>query len=302
MSRRRKRAANGSGDGGAIDALFEIARLSPALGLGVAAVTFAAGAFLFWGDAKRWQGLAPMAGMPLLLLAVLVAAASLIFYFRDRVLRTTTDRTDAHRHAAPSPTPARHPLGGRTEGGFPAPPPRDGRAFERLVAAHFRTQGYAVKATGTHGTGGDRGIDLLLRRPDAPTAPTICVQCKDYAQWKVGAPAVREFASAVRLRGPGHVGWIVTTGRFTADAARDAAQLDLRLIDGTAWTSMQAAAGLIESPSSTPSPTGPPADVPLCPACRIPMVRRDPKPQGKAFRPFWGCSNFPRCRQTVDIA
>jgi len=79
--------------------------------------------------------------------------------------------------------------------------PRDGRAFERWVAGHFRMQGYLVEETGTHGRGGDRGVDLLMWRPDAPAAARVCVQCKDYAAWKVGAEAVRAFAGAVALRG-----------------------------------------------------------------------------------------------------
>jgi hypothetical protein len=45
-------------------------------------------------------------------------------------------------------------------------------------------------------------------------------------------------------------------------------------------------------------PTAPPP--PLCPACGVPMRRREPRPGGKAFKPFWGCPNFPTCRQTVE--
>jgi hypothetical protein len=303
MARRRRRAEADEGVGGeVIDTMLEIARHSPAVGLALAAVVFGVGAFLFWGDPKRWMGLGPMAGIPFLLLAMLVAGASVIFYLHGRV--TGGGRADAPGSAGISEQSAAHEVTGSA-----APPgssrPRDGLAFERLVAAHFRTQGFAVEETGTHGTGGDRGVDLLLRRPDSPDAATVCVQCKDYAQWKVGAPAVREFASAVRLRGPGHVGWIVTTGRFTGDAVRDAAQLDLRLIDGDSWNAMHRVAGPtppVAPAAAAAESTVPPAEVPLCPSCRTPMVRRQPKPRGKQFRPFWGCPNYPRCRGSVDIA
>jgi restriction system protein len=195
----------------------------------------------------------------------------------------------------------------------PAREERDGRAFERSVAGHFRMHGYRVEETGTHGRGGDRGVDLVMRRPDAPEAAVVCVQCKDYAAWKVGAEAVRAFAGAVALRGPGHVGWVVISGRFTVDAIRDAAQLKIRLIDGDAWASMTRATGtdalkasitrregLEARPTSVSSAVA--ADVPLCPLCRTPMVRREPKPGGKQFRPFWGCRSYPQCRATVDIA
>jgi hypothetical protein len=123
------------------------------------------------------------------------------------------------------------------------PAPRDGLAFERLVADVFRRQGYEVEETGTHGRGGDAGVDLVLRRPGDLAAATVLVQCKDYAEWAVGAERVRAFGGAVAMRGFGHVGLIVTTGRFTADAARDAKALGIRLIDGQQWTAMLQKAG-----------------------------------------------------------
>jgi len=105
----------------------------------------------------------------------------------------------------------------------------------------------------------------------------------------------------------------VTSGRFTADAIRDAKQLEIRLIDGEAWDEMTKATGTdalketipprqaftVDEPSESPPRE---ADVPLCPRCRTAMVRRTPKAGGKQFRPFWGCQNYPRCRETVDIA
>lgn len=41
--------------------------------------------------------------------------------------------------------------------------------------------------------------------------------------------------------------------------------------------------------------------VPQCPECLEDMVLRRPKPGGKPFRPFWGCSQFPVCRATIQI-
>ncbi|HEY7117663.1 MAG TPA: restriction endonuclease [Tepidisphaeraceae bacterium] len=178
------------------------------------------------------------------------------------------------------------------------PVPRDGQAFERLVAEFFRAQGYEVEETGTDGQGGDRGVDLVLRRPADPASPVILVQCKDYVQWGVGAERVRAFAGAIALRGPGHVGMIVTTGRFTADATRDAAALDIRLIDGGQWAEM-APLG-VGSVSTIPS--SPTASAPLCPSCRVPMVRRGPKTGEETWRPFWGCRNYPQCRERFETA
>jgi ssDNA-binding Zn-finger/Zn-ribbon topoisomerase 1 len=40
--------------------------------------------------------------------------------------------------------------------------------------------------------------------------------------------------------------------------------------------------------------------VPLCPECLEPMVLRRP-PKGKTWRPFWGCSDYPTCKGTLQI-
>jgi hypothetical protein len=37
-------------------------------------------------------------------------------------------------------------------------------------------------------------------------------------------------------------------------------------------------------------------DVPYCPACDAPMVRRSVQRGPRAGKPFWGCSNYPMCR------
>jgi hypothetical protein len=54
------------------------------------------------------------------------------------------------------------------------PAPRDGQAFERIVADFFRRQGYEVEETGTHGQVGDRVLITIAgegrtRRSRLPT-------------------------------------------------------------------------------------------------------------------------------------
>lgn len=38
----------------------------------------------------------------------------------------------------------------------------------------------------------------------------------------------------------------------------------------------------------------------LCPKCGVPMVRRTAKRGEKAGSEFYGCPNFPKCRQVVN--
>ena len=40
---------------------------------------------------------------------------------------------------------------------------------------------------------------------------------------------------------------------------------------------------------------------PNCPKCNIPMIKRVVKKGNNKGREFWGCSNYPKCRHTIDI-
>lgn len=42
-------------------------------------------------------------------------------------------------------------------------------------------------------------------------------------------------------------------------------------------------------------------EAPLCPKCRVAMVVRTAKQGGRPGQPFYGCPNYPRCRQTVAV-
>src|SRR5688572_3945018 len=48
--------------------------------------------------------------------------------------------------------------------------------FEAWVGARFRERGYSVTLTGSHGTGGDHGIDLVAEKP----GETAVVQAKKF--------------------------------------------------------------------------------------------------------------------------
>ena len=72
-----------------------------------------------------------------------------------------------------------------------------------------------------------------------------------------------------------------------------AAIASVELVDGRALPAL-----LGGSLAPAPLPVAD-AEVPACPACGSPMVRRQAKREGSA--PFWGCSAFPRCRGTRPL-
>ena len=42
-------------------------------------------------------------------------------------------------------------------------------------------------------------------------------------------------------------------------------------------------------------------DTPICPKCNSPMVLRTAKKGGQSGEKFWGCGNYPKCRETVPV-
>lgn len=99
------------------------------------------------------------------------------------------------------------------------------RQFEKLVGEGFRRQGYAVKETG--GGGADGGVDLRLTR----NGETYLVQCKQWRAFKVGVDVVRELYGVMAAEGAAG-GFVVTSGRFTDEAAKFASGRNVTLLNG----------------------------------------------------------------------
>lgn len=172
-----------------------------------------------------------------------------------------------------------------------APQGLDWRAFELLIGQWFRTQRYAVTETGGVGDG---GVDLVLTRD----GETFLVQCKHWKAFKVGVNIVRELLGVMIMRGASG-GFIVTSGVFTEEARRFAADCHITLIDGTRLSEI-----LREGRTTQPAP---PPDAsatttpPTCPKCGSAMVLRKVKQGTRTGQALWGCSRFPTCRGTRPV-
>ena len=184
----------------------------------------------------------------------------------------------------------------------------DWREFEMLVGEGFRLQGYQVVETG--GGGADGGVDLVLRKPGKDGGEKFLVQCKQWRAYKVGVDVVRELYGVMAASGATG-GFVVTSGRFTADAISFAAGRNVDLIDGPKLHGLirQAQAGNHGSPAlvrAAVDPGMPGRDTApqaaSCPLCSKPMVRRTAKRGVSAGAEFWGCTSYPACRGTRPIA
>ena len=181
------------------------------------------------------------------------------------------------------------------------------REFELLVGEAFRLQGYKVTEQG--GARPDGGVDLVLSKGNE----TFLVQCKQWKAFKVSVDIVRDLYGVMAARGAAG-GFVVTSGRFTADATEFANGRNVKLIDGPVLLEMLRQAKASVSSSAAPSPQGavprrPAASVykatastaeaaPSCPVCQASMRLRTARKGVKAGSTFWGCSSYPACRGT----
>ena len=265
---------------GILDDLMVLSRAYPSAGIVIASALTLLGGYLWFIKPRAIYGTGQIWGF----IVWLIAAASLfaaLIGFIDRRVRSRC--LDAQR--TPEDLKA-----------------MSWRQFEQLVADLFRRQGFRVRETGGQGDG---GVDLILIKDGG----RHLVQCKQYRTWSVGVQNVREFYGAMAAHTTRCEGIFVTCGRFTHDAIDFAAGKPLRLIDGDALLKMivhsNAVAPAVEAFTTPASPSAAPAPqsnaAPLCHKCNIPMVRRVAKTGGHAGRPFWGCVNYPRCKQIVNI-
>lgn len=175
------------------------------------------------------------------------------------------------------------------------------QAFEKLVGEGFRRRGYAVQERAQEGA--DGGVDLVLTK----AGEMSLVQCKHWKAFQVGVPVVRELYGVMAAHGAS-AGFVVTSGRFTQDATAFASGRNIRLIDGAALLQLIRETTADRSPlpqtASKVSVPSSPQETPAvrsevsCPQCGSRMVRRTAKRGVLAGQSFWGCSDYPSCRET----
>jgi restriction system protein len=122
------------------------------------------------------------------------------------------------------------------------------------------------------------------------------VQCKPWDAYRVGAKAVRELRAAL-MAAKVSEGVLLTSGRFTQEAASAAAKEGVQLVDGAALLERIAALPAETSLALLKFATQGDFVTPTCPICSVKMVSRQSTREG---RKFWGCKNYPRCKHTLS--
>jgi restriction system protein len=141
------------------------------------------------------------------------------------------------------------------------------RRFEELCAAYFDAQGAGGAA--------------------------VLVQCRPWSPHGVGIKPLHELRSAMASGNVGE-GVLLTPGKFTQEARAFAGKEKIRLIDGAEL--LGSIAALVPEKALALHRLATQGDfrTPTCPSCAIKMVSRKSTKHG---RTYWGCRNYPACKQ-----
>lgn len=167
------------------------------------------------------------------------------------------------------------------------------RRFEELCVAYYEALGYTPQITGT-GTLG--GVDIVLHEKDSERTSALA-RCKAWDAYRVGTKAVKELRAAMTAAGIDE-GILLTSGRFTHEAVALARTCNIRLVDGAALLAEIGALPLEKQLALLEFATEGDYLTPTCPLCSIKMVPRQSTKEG---RKFWGCPNYPACKQTAPV-
>jgi hypothetical protein len=168
--------------------------------------------------------------------------------------------------------------------------------FEKLVCAYHQALGSRASLTGF---GADGGVDVEVFAADS-ASPTLLIQCKAFGSEPVGVKLVRELHGVAAARG-GTKTAFYTTSDFSPDARTFAQQVGMELVNGAEFIARLHALPLSASLRLLEDATRGDYTVPTCVACGVKMVLRNADGGRIAGSAFWGCANYPSCRQTLRV-
>jgi restriction system protein len=165
------------------------------------------------------------------------------------------------------------------------------KRFEDLCQKFYEVKGIRSECTAL---GPDGGIDIRLFQEGFDRATAI-VQCKAWGGSFVGVKPIRELLG-VMVHEKVQKAFFMTTGKYSDDAKNFAAQHPITLIDGSMFLVMLSRLPEQARNSLLAFATEGEYNIPSCPRCGTKMRLIE----GKEGKPdFWGCVNFPKCRQKL---
>ena len=166
------------------------------------------------------------------------------------------------------------------------------RRFEAVCEALFAQEGFETRS---QSNGSDGGVNIWLHAKHTVGPPVAVVQCKHWQGKPVDIGAIRAFLGVMTSHGLKR-GTYATASTYTPEALAFATANGINALDGRGLLTMivqrtpeqQTALLAIAFEGEYWRPT--------CVRCGVKMVDRLPRKDSAAF---WGCANFPMCRQTM---
>lgn len=172
------------------------------------------------------------------------------------------------------------------------------KRFEELCANYFSAKGYRAEVSRQ---GADGGIDIFLYKDSySETAVFGIVQCKAWNTYKVGVKPVRElFGVMAAEKAP--LGVFITSGVYTKEALNFSEGKPLKLLTGESLLKLIESLPEDEQESLLKQITSGDYTTPSCPSCGTKMIQRKTTKGKNIGNTFWGCANYPRCRNTLKF-
>ncbi len=171
------------------------------------------------------------------------------------------------------------------------------KRFEDVVAAYSGMLGYEAKTTRM---GADGGVDVHLFQNGQP-APVAIIQCKAWNTYQVGVKPIRELYGVMAADKVAN-GAFFTSGDFTSEAREWAKNKNLDLVNGREFLNRIRQLTPSQHQALLAVATYGDYTTPTCPSCGVKMVIRTASKGRSEGQDFYGCRNYPRCRQTFKMS
>lgn len=166
------------------------------------------------------------------------------------------------------------------------------KRFEDLCAAFYREKDIRCETTPL---GADGGVDIRLFQDENSLLATAVVQCKAWGERQVGVKPIRELLGVMTHEKIAK-SFFMVPGGFTVDAREFAQANRITLLDGKLFLSMIERLPAEANQKLLAFATSDDYTTPSCPSCGVKML-----PRNGSRGNFWGCRNYPKCRQTLPM-
>jgi restriction system protein len=169
------------------------------------------------------------------------------------------------------------------------------KRFEVVCSEYLKMVGFIATETNI---GADGGVDIRIHKPGVDNSAGI-VQCKAWNSYKVGIKPVRELfgvMAAERIS----TGIFMTSGEFTTEAEQFA-KGKITLVSGERLLSLICKLAAADQDRLLNIALEGDYKTPTCPRCGVKMTLRESTKRSNTGGQFWGCVQYPRCKQTLRI-